>query len=219
MAAHHKSERLPPAGEFRALSNTYSRFRWYSIVVDDRPAEVVVTLPPIHWPRAVWWACIIALVWALLNLASWLTNPAPINYLRAALVGAVVSLCPLYVPLLRQLLLRGRLPWIRFDRELQVVHLLGNSRQVPISDVIAICEVLGPSKPDSGGDYIDHTYELQLLLKKNGQTECLLLSGAWHPSAQRVFASLAQDIAHHLKIRHFSINTPRSTIAELTTDN
>jgi len=209
-------EWLPQCREFRALSDSYSRFRWYSITVQDRPTEVVVTLAPIHWPSAIWWAAIVAILWSLLNAAARLANPEPLNYLRAAGVGTVVCLFPLYFPFLRLLLLKGRLPWIRFDRDLEVVYLLGGSRQVPIGDVIAICDVIGPSKPGSDGDYIDKTYELQLLLKKHRGTECVLLSGGWHYSAKQAFAPVTRDIAHGLGIRHFSVDTERGTIVELS---
>jgi hypothetical protein len=125
-----------------------------------------------------------------------------------------VGLWPLYWPLLRLLILKRRLPLIRFDKELGVLHLLGDSRQVQISDVIGICDVIVRDEGGSDGGSIDKLYELQLLLQKRSGREFLLLSGSWHHSAEKAFRPISSNIAYCLGIPHLSVDAVRGTIVE-----
>lgn len=213
MGSHQKSGRLMKCDDFHALSNFYSRIRLYSLAVQDRQNEVVVSLAPTNWRRS-WMQslCLAILCFAFVGLAL-LLKPQPLNYARA-LGGVVsVSLFPLYLPFLWLLILRKRLPLIRYDKETGIVHLLGESRQSPISEVMAICDVIVQSKGGFDGDSTE-TYELQLLLKQHSRRESLLLSGAWHPSAEKAFGPVASSIASSLGIGHLSVNTVRGTVIE-----
>jgi len=217
MAPHEKSVRLPKCVEFRSLSSGYSRFRWYSIATEDREHEVVVTLAPTNWRRAANQAMFFAFLWSAFIVLAWLLKPQPLNYLRILEVGAVVSLWPLYWPFLRLLILKRRLPLIRYEKDEGIVHLLGESRQVPVSDVIAICDVIVKRRGRIGYRLNAPCCELQVILQKHRATEFLLLSGSWHPSAQKTLGPLASDIARHLGICHLSVNAVDGTIVEQST--
>jgi len=214
MPSHQEPAGFPKCGEFRALSSGYSRFRWYSIAVWDHPKEVIVTLARTSWRQALTQALCFAAVFSAFITLAWLIKPGPVEYGGVLKLGAVMCLWPLYVPLLRLLVLHRRLPFIRFDKALGVVHLLGESRHVAISDVIAICDVIVPGKEDSGGDYVDQVCELQLLLKTPAGREFLLLSGSWHHSAEQALGPIAGNIAARLGIPHLSVNSLRGTIVE-----
>jgi len=214
MARPHKSVQLPPCREFRALSNLYVRFPWYSVAVQESPDEVVVTLAPTDWPKAARRAAVVAAVWSLLLAVSWLLKPFPLHVARVAATAAVVCLSPLYFPLLRRLILSGKLPWLRFDKSRGVVHLFAGSRQVPISDVVAICDVIVPGRTDSEGESIDKTYELQLLIRQSHRTGFVLLAGGWHDSAAKRISSITSDIAKRLGIPHVAVDTVAGTITQ-----
>lgn len=213
MTSHQESGRLLKCDDFHALSPFYSRLRLYSLAVHDRHNEVVVSLAPTNWSRA-WMQslCLAILCFAFLGLALVL-KPQPLNYSRV-LGGVVgVSLFPFYWPFLWLLMLRKRLPLIRFDKKTRVVHLLGESRQAPISEVMAICDVIVQREERFDGNSVD-SYELQLLLKRQSGRESLLLSGAWHPSAEKAFGPIASNIASSLGIAHLSVNTVHGTVVE-----
>jgi len=190
------------------------QFPWYSVAVEERAGEVLVTLPPTNWRRAAWRAAIIAAVWALLTLGAWLIKPVPLHLLRAMPGVVLVCLLPFYLPLLRRLLLNANLPWLRLDKKQGVVHLFAGSRQVPLANVVAICDVIVPGKTDNEGDAIDRTYELQLLLRKPNGTEFVLLAGGWHDSAAKRLAPVTGEIAKRLGIPHYSVDVVGGTITE-----
>ena len=211
--------RFPKPDEFRSLGSLYTRFRWYSIAVADNRDEVVVTLEATDWRRAFKHAAFFAILWSVCVGLSWLARQRPLHYPQFFVAGALVSLWPLYVPLLRLLILKRRLPFIRFDKERCIVHLLGESRHVPIEDVVAICDVVVRDErdvtgPGEGEGSLDKVYELQLVLKRQAGFEFLLLSGRWHYSAEKVFSPITSNIASCLGVPHLSINALDGTIVE-----
>ena len=214
MAAPKKPIDVPSRREFRARSNLYVRFPWHSVAVQEGPGDVVVTLPPTNWRRAAWWSGVIAIVWSLALAASWLQKPIPLNATRVVIMSAVVCLSPLHLPLLRWFMLRRRLPWLRFDKSQGVVQLFAGSRQLPISNVVAICDVIVPGMRNSRGQRVPRTYEMQLLLREPRGTEFILLAGGWHDSAQKRFAPITSDIAKRLGIPHYCVDAVEGTITE-----
>jgi hypothetical protein len=214
MASPRNLVPLPPCHEFRALSNLYLRFPWYSVGVQEQPGEVVVTLAPTDWRLAARRAAIVAGGWLLFIAVAWLLNPGGFDVPRTAAMGAVIYLWPLYFPLLRRLILRSKLPWLRFDKSAGVVHLFASSRQVPISEVVAICDVIVSGQRGADLDYIDKTYELQLLLRKPAGTEFVLLAGGWDDSAEKRVAPITSKIASGLGIPHYSVNAVGGTISQ-----
>ena len=214
MASPKKPIHVPSRREFRARSNLYVHFPWYSVAVQEGPGDVVVTLAPTNWRRAVWWSGVIAIVWSLALTASWLQKPVPLNAARVVIMSAAVCLSPLHLPLLRWLTLRRHLPWLRLDKSQGVVQLFAGSRQLPISDVVAICDVIVPGMRGSNRQRVPRTYEMQLLLRGPRGTEFILLVGGWHASAQKRFAPITSDIAKRLGIPHYSVDAVAGTITE-----
>ena len=206
--------RVPKCDEFRALGSGYSRFQWYSLVVLDRPDEVVVTLKPTDWRRAGLTALVISAVWLAYIGLGWLMRPQPLDYRSVATTMAIVALFPLYFPLLRMLVLRGRLPVLRLDRESGVVHLCGGIKQVPRSDVVAVCEVIALEHVGSGAESRIEVYELQLLLARASTTQPWLLTGSWHPTAEAKLAPIAASIAKGLGVPHYAVNVIEGTLTK-----
>jgi hypothetical protein len=204
---------LPRADQFRALGSGYSRFRWYSLAVQDRPQQVVVTLARPNWRRAGLWALVLAVLWSGVVALSWRVDPQSINVAGTMLNGAIVYLAPLYWPLVCWLILRGRLPVLRLDKASGVVHLRGDSRQVPITEVAAVCEVIAYDRDGMDADGATEVYELQLFLGKQS-SGFWLLTGSWHPAAQSELSPLAGDIASHLAIPHLKVNAIRGTLEQ-----
>jgi hypothetical protein len=200
--------------EFRPLGSLYTRFRWYSLAVLEDQSEVVLTLAPTDWRRAVRLALLGAILWTGFVWVAWLLQPESLQYGRNMGAGAVLYLWPLYWPLLRLLILRRRLPVLRFDKSQGVVYLLGDSRQVTVSDVIAICDVIVEDTPRSEGESSVERYELQLILRKQQGREFVLLSGSWHPSAEMEFAPIASSIARKLGIAHCGVNVSEGRMIE-----
>jgi hypothetical protein len=165
-----------------------------------------------NWRRAAAYALGLVVLWSLFLAVAWLLKPRPLNLADVFVNGAIVYLSPFYLPYLRLFILMRRLPLIRFDKQRGIVHLLGESRQVPISEVVAICDVITRPK-DSDESNIDELYELQLLLHWESGREFLLLSGSWHPSTQKALAPIAAQTARGLGILHLSVNTVRNTMA------
>jgi hypothetical protein len=205
---------VPKGHDFLALGSGYSRIQWYSLAVLDEPKEVVVTLAPPNWRRAAAQVLLLTASWFALIALAWLLAPQRLNYAGVIAAGGIVGLAPLYLPLLRLLVLRARLPVLRLDRGSGVVHLRGDSRQIPKSDVIAVCEVIARGKESSDGDMIPEVYELQLLLKRQSATDSWLLTGSWHPSAQKSLAPIAASIADRLAVPHYAINAIEGTLVE-----
>jgi len=110
------SVRLPRPDQFLALGNGYSRIRWYEIALQEGPEEVVVTLAPTDWPRAWRLAVKLAIFYTAFVWLAWVLAPQPLSPAGVIGVGAVVCLWPVYFPLLLPLLLKGRLPLLRFDK-------------------------------------------------------------------------------------------------------
>jgi hypothetical protein len=166
-----------------------------------------------NWRRATAYALGLAVLWSLFLAVAWLLKPQPRNVADVFVRGATVFLSPFYLPYLRLLILMRWLPLIRFDKQRGIVHLLGESRQVPIADVIAICDVIARGESDSDGSSLDELYELQLLLNREARREFVLLSGSWHPSAQKALGPIAAQIAQSLGVLHLSVNAVRNTMA------
>lgn len=212
MASRNKTDPLPRSSEFRGLGRGYSRFHWYSISVRDEPDQVLVTLPKTNWPEASKRVLLYSILWAALVGGGWLIDRRPLELRPILSLGGLVCLWPWYVPLLQAIVLRRSLPWIRFDKVQGVVHLLGNSRQAPIAEVAALCEVTYADSNEDGASV--ERYELQLMLEKQGEREFVLLSGSWARSAAREFAPVAARIAACLKISHLAVDLARGDVVE-----
>lgn len=212
MASRSKTTPIATLNEFRSLSGRYSHFRWYSVAVLDHPTEVLFTLPPTMWRDAWKRALLFSVIGAVVLGGTWLGDPRPLNPAGVLLTGCIICLWPLYLPLLRRWLLRKRLPWIRFDKERGEVHLLGGSRTVPISEVLAICDVIVREYDNDGASTL--RYELQVILKNRSGKEFLLLSGAWHASAVEVLGPVSRKIACLLGVPHIYASPHYGTIVE-----
>ncbi len=205
---------LPRPDQFAALGSGYSRIHWLSIAVQESAGEVIVTLAPVDWPRAFRRAVQLAIFYTAFVWLAWVLAPQPLSPIGVAGVGAAICLGPLYFPLVLPLLLRGRLPILRFNKAEKTVTLRGGFRQVPIGEVVAICEVIVRGKRDTKGSRIPQVYELQLLFQRQSKPEFWLLTGSWHPSAQQSLAQIAGQIASRFKIRHIAVNAIEGTLAE-----
>src|SRR5688500_18573326 len=98
--------RLPSPDQFRVLSAGYSRIRWFSIAVQDGPEEVIVTLAPTDWQRALRLSVKLAIFYTAFVWLAWVLAPQPLSPAGVLGVGVVVCLWPLYFPLVLPLLLR-----------------------------------------------------------------------------------------------------------------
>lgn len=216
MASRNQTDPLPPAKAFRGLGCGYSRLQWYSISVRDEPGQVLVTLPKTDWREAASQALRYSIGWAALVGVGWLIDRRPIEPRPILSLGGIVCLWPLYVPLLPRFLLRKKLPWIRFDKEQGIVHLRCDSRQVPIAEVKAICEVIYSERCQE--DSRLERYELQLMLEQQGQREFVLITGSWARSAAVQLAPLAARIATCLEIKHLQADLMRDEVIDRSAD-
>jgi len=205
---------LPRPDQFQALSGGYSRIRWFSIAVQDGPEEVIVTLAPTDWHCAVRRSVQLAILYTAFVWLAWVLAPQPLSPAGVLGMGAIVSLWPLYFPLVLPLLLRGRLPILRFNKAEKILTLRGGFRHVPIGEVVAICEVISRGKRETKGSRIPEVYELQLLFQRGSKPEFWLLTGSWHPSSQPALSPVAGQIASRFGIPHIAVNAIEGTLVE-----
>jgi|GEM_PF-3823360 len=216
MASPKKSQPLPKPSEFHGLSAGYLRLLWYSVVVRDEPGQVLVTLPRTDWFQAAKQSLLYSLGWAALVGLGWLIDRRPLELRPVLSLGGLVCLWPLYVPLGYWLLLRRRMPWIRFDKEQGVVHLRRHPRQAPIENVIAICEVIYSARSDE--DSRLERYELQLMIEQQGQREFVLITGSWGTAAAIQLAPIAARLAACLDIMHLRVDVMRGEVIDRSRD-
>lgn len=182
--------------DFQTLAHGYGAFCDHVVVEDHQ--QIAFTLQPINWDRALLKALFFSAAWAALVYLSWLSQRGNVAYLQLGLMGAVICGWPIYVPLIRRLLVS--VPFLRIDKR-EYTAQVGSGEPFAASAIIAVCDVVG-----SDNEGLPTNCELQVLVRENDTTHFVLVAASLGDASLSYFEPFARDLAERLEVRHLSAN-------------